>query len=1191
MHLRSLNLRGFKSFATSTSLTFEPGINCVVGPNGSGKSNVVDALSWVMGEQGVKNLRGASMADVIFAGTSKRPALGRAEVSLTIDNSDGALPIDYREVTISRTLFRSGGSEYAINGTPCRLLDIQELLSDTGMGKEMHVIIGQGRLDEVLTATPEERRGFIEEAAGVLKHRRRKDKALRKIESMKASFARIEDLTAELRRQLGPLAKQAEAARRAQVIQATVRDARARLLADDIARQQARLLAHNADEAQLEERRLQARATVKQLRDDLALLEQEAALSHPHLASLIERCERIGSLEERFRSLSQLASERHRFLSSAHKPYRGEMPEDIRERARVAREEEEELRARVDRAHDELTQAISLRENNEKEERAAEQLKVELARALGDRREDEARVAGQITAALGRIESLEGELERVQQAQVLASERATQATLQVSALEQEVVAESNADDTLTQAHEESARALAQAKTQLEEARHSAQEARSNQASWEAKVDTFKLLLEPEDATAWAWRNCAGISGLLRDSLTVTPGWEAAAEAALQGAAGGVVASSIEVAVDTLRASRAAQEGRLYLTYDAGHIPQDMEKMGERKRAQLEKALAQAAVDEQCAVAALRVIKVDGEIAASVEYMLSGVALAVDLVTARALIAAGAPCVATLDGDVLTHMSAYGGEVSQSSILARQTSYDEAVREAENAREAVSIADVSVDEAQHEVSAAQAEYERTGYELSTRDSHVAAVTAQLGVLRQSLTSAKEEEQRNVSRAEVLKENLAVRRSDLEALTARQESLESAPTDIEEKLREAHEKHACAHDLTQESRRKETDARLALRTAEERLRAVAGKADGLMANAQSLEERIDREERQALRKAEAARLALQVESWANRALAVASRTRAAVLLERQAAEDSRSERDTHMKDMRTTLEAAEADARSLDDTAHQQELARAHVQMVYEQLVTRALDELGMNADTLVEEYGPHIPVPQEEEKYVPYVRQEQEKRLAKAERDMARLGKINPLALEEHAALEERQRYLTSQLEDLKKSRSDLLGIVRDIDERVEQVMTAALADVAEKFVEIFARLFPGGEGRMVITSPEDVLTTGVEIEARPPGKRVKRLSLLSGGERSLTAVAFLVAIFMARPSPFYVMDEVEAALDDVNLSRLIEIFKDLQRSSQLLIVTHQKRTMEIADTLYGVTMKESGVSTVVSQRMRDVEPS
>ena len=339
MYLKSLTLRGFKSFASTTTMRFEPGINCIVGPNGSGKSNVVDALAWVMGEQGAKNMRGGAMADVIFAGTAQRQALGRAEVSLCIDNSDGALPIEYREVTISRTLFKSGGSEYAINGTSCRLLDIQELLSDTGMGKEMHVIIGQGKLDEVLTSTPEDRRGFIEEAAGLLKHRKRKEKALRKLDSMQGSLTRIEDLTVELRRQMGPLARQADAARKAGIVQAELRDAKARLLADDLAQQQARLASQSVTEKQISAARSENSTRMQETKSALRELERAVARSRPETAQLAERSANLNSLAERYRSLGELARERLRSLvQTGNAEYRGEHPSDIRERARRARE-------------------------------------------------------------------------------------------------------------------------------------------------------------------------------------------------------------------------------------------------------------------------------------------------------------------------------------------------------------------------------------------------------------------------------------------------------------------------------------------------------------------------------------------------------------------------------------------------------------------------------------------------------------------------------------------------------------------------------------------------------------------------------------------------------------------------------------------------------------------------------------
>jgi chromosome segregation protein len=357
VHLKSLTLRGFKSFASATTLDLEPGITAVVGPNGSGKSNVVDALAWVMGEQGAKSLRGAKMEDVIFAGTSSRPPLGRAEVSLTIDNTDGALPIEYSEVTISRTMFRGGGSDYTINNTPCRLLDVQELLSDSGIGHEMHVVVGQGQLDAVLRATPEERRGFVEEAAGVLKHRKRKEKALRKLEAMQANLTRVGDLTAEIRRQLGPLGRQAEVARTAVTVQTDLRDARLRLLADDLTQLTATLEAEVADETALRERRAEVERTLVEARAGLADLERTAAEQAPLVAATHEVWYRLSSLRERLRSTAGVAAERLRLIGEdvVQSPDAGRDPERLAAQAAAVRADERVLLARVRQAHEDLT--------------------------------------------------------------------------------------------------------------------------------------------------------------------------------------------------------------------------------------------------------------------------------------------------------------------------------------------------------------------------------------------------------------------------------------------------------------------------------------------------------------------------------------------------------------------------------------------------------------------------------------------------------------------------------------------------------------------------------------------------------------------------------------------------------------------------------------------------------------------
>lgn len=1191
MHLKTLTLRGFKSFATTTTMSFEPGINCVVGPNGSGKSNVVDALAWVMGEQGAKNLRGGNMADVIFAGTAKRPALGRAEVTLTIDNTDGALPIEFSEVTISRTLFRTGGSEYAINGTACRLLDIQELLSDTGMGKEMHVIIGQGKLDEVLTATPEDRRGFIEEAAGVLKHRRRKEKALRKLESMQGNLTRIEDLAGELRRQLGPLARQAATARRAQVIQAEVFDARARILADDVAQAQARLQAQSVNEKKLQESAAELAARVARAANEVSELQAAADAASPQIAALTENWQRLGSLVERFRGLANLATERERsLLQTGPSAHRGEAPERIWQRAEEARVEEESLGKEVRAAEDALREVISRREGAELRERELDQELATVNRSVADRRELAARLNGKIATASSRIESLAAEKERVAAAMAEADKRADAAEQQVIELEEQAVAHTDGDDTLSIAHEEAARVRQGAHDAVEEARQAVAAAQSSVVEWRTKADTLELSLAPEDATAWLLdEHRTGVVGLVRDAVKIAGGWEAAAEAALSGVATGAIVRDVDAAVDALRAAREADAGHLELLIESG-ARSDRDDAARAALAQTNLAADQARL-------ASDVVEGEGGSAVALRALVTGTVLAVDLAAAKQLLDAGAPAVATMAGDVLSGTHAWGGQVQAAAILARQAAYDDARAQTTAATEALARAEEELARAHAAAAVADEDFDQIAAQLGARDSHLAAVSAQLGVLRQSLSAAHQEIERNEERVRRIDHDLERHIDELADLREQQGRLEDAPEDLAKHAAELSAERDAAHKLTVAARSDETEARLRLRTREERLRAIAGKSEALQAQARSVEARIAQEERAAARRQEAAGVAEQVAKDATAALVVAQEYLAALSAEREEAEGMRATREGELSAARTSLERLRQEQRELDDLGHRHELALAEQRLKYEQLAAKAIDDLGMSADTLVAEFGPHlmITLPQAEgekpKPEQPFVREEQEKRLIKAERDLARLGKINPLALEEHAALEERQRYLTEQLEDLRQSRADLLGIVRDIDQRVNEVMTSALSDVAREFETTFASLFPGGKGQLVLTDPDDVLATGVDIEARPPGKRVKRLSLLSGGERSLTAVAFLIAIFKARPSPFYVMDEVEAALDDTNLSRLLGLFEELQDNSQLLIITHQKRTMEIADALYGVAMREDGVTSVISQRVKDLAGS
>ncbi|WP_282945669.1 chromosome segregation protein SMC [Cellulomonas endometrii] len=1198
MHLKTLTLRGFKSFASATTLNLEPGVTCVVGPNGSGKSNVVDALAWVMGEQGAKSLRGGKMEDVIFAGTSGRPPLGRAEVSLTIDNTDGALPIEYTEVTISRTLFRNGGSEYAINGRPCRLLDIQDLLSDSGLGREMHVIVGQGQLDAVLRATPEERRGFIEEAAGVLKHRKRKEKALRKLDAMQANLTRLTDLTGELRRQLGPLGRQAEVARRAQTVQADLRDARARLLADDLAQLTATLEQEIADDSALRARRAEAEAALDSARARLAALEREAAEAAPALGDASDVWYRLSALRERLRGTASLAADRARLLGSAA-PERtgGQDPADLERQAERVRAAEAELAAEVDVARAGLEAAQAARQQAEDASAAAEKALATVLRGAADRREGLARLAGQVAARRSRLEATEAEIGRLRDTLTEAERRGHEATVAFTALETQVAGVEEGEEGLDAAHEAATEAVETATSRVEELAAQLTEAERERAALESRIETLELSLTRKDGAGalLASDGLAGVVGSLAALIGVAPGDEDAIVAALGASADAVAVESVEAAVDAIRYLREQDAGRAGLVVAAGGDAGDAGQPG---------------AAPEGAAWALDLVQAPPAVLPAVRRLLRDVVVVDDLAGARVVVRARPELVvATRGGDVLAAHRASGGSATAPSALHLQSALDEARQGAGSAAARAEQARFALVGAREAEAAARAAYQDTLERLNESDAALAAVAEQLGHLGATARAARAEADRVRTSLATAEQALAEGGAELAGLTERLAAAEAEPADNDAAIEERTAARDALAQAASAARARETEARLSLRTAEERARALAGRAESLDRAART--ERAAREraaERERARARHAA-VATAVALGATQALGAVERALAQAADAREAAEAARAERETALAAVRTQVDEHQREVARLTDAAHRDEVVRAEQRLRVEQLQARAVEDLGIDPAVLVEEYGPHrtVPVltppsrggggddgaddPDAPPAEVPYVRAEQEKRLKAAERALSQLGRVNPLALEEFAALEERHRFLVEQLADLKKSRADLLEIVREIDERVEQVFADAYRDTAAQFDLVFPRLFPGGEGRLVLTDPDDMLTTGIEVEARPAGKKVKRLSLLSGGERSLTAVALLVSIFKARPSPFYVMDEVEAALDDANLGRLLEIFRELQEDSQLIVVTHQKRTMEIADALYGVTMRGDGVTTVISQRLRDEVPA
>jgi len=1189
VHLKSLTLKGFKSFASPTTLRFEPGITCVVGPNGSGKSNVVDALTWVMGEQGAKTLRGGKMEDVIFAGTSSRPPLGRAEVTVTIDNSDNSLPIEYSEVSITRRMFRDGGSEYEINGSSCRLMDVQELLSDSGIGREMHVIVGQGKLSEILESRPEDRRAFIEEAAGVLKHRKRKEKAVRKLDSMSANLARLTDLTTELRRQLKPLGRQAEMARRAQTIQADLRDARLRLAADDLVTRKGEFDDTN-----------QAETSLRREHDEMtSRLEAATAQLDTHesaVAGLSERAEaaqqrwfRLSALAERVSATVRIASERAQHLDTEQETSSGADPDALEAEADEIAAHERALLAELRESRERLTAARD--ELTERDRIAAEAERAHLAavRAEADRREGLARLAGQVDTMRTRVESIDETVARLTDNIEEAGIRAQQAKAEFETVQSRVGELDAGEVGLDEQHDRSVTALRLADERVAELQAGERSAERHVASLLARIDALAVGLDRKDGAAWLQRNLsgAGLFGSVASLVKVRPGYEPAIAAVLGAAADAVAAESFGAARSAVAALRTSDGGRAAIVL--GDWPVE--------------ATAQSGPPPEGAQWATDLVDMPLRLRGALRAMLSGVAVVADLAAALELVAARPQLRAvTADGDLVGAGWLSGGSDRKPSTLELTSEVEKARGELAAAEKQVSELSAALSGALAEQKARQDAAEQAMAALNESDAAISAIYEQLGRLGQDARTADDEWLRLIRQRDELETGRVQTVEELAALEQRLHNAEqaplfdAAPTDRQVTVAAA-----------EAARSAEVEARLTVRTAEERANAVRGRADSLRrAAAAEREARLRAKRAREAREHAAAVAAAVAESGRGLAqrlhatVGVASRRRDALAAERH-------QRIEALAKVREQVTEFSSKIAAVTEALHRDEVAKAQAALRIEQLEQQVLDQFGMATADLVAEYGPDVPLPPSELEMaeyeqarergeqvtapapMPFDRSTQERRAKKAERELNELGRVNPLALEEFAALEERYNFLSTQLEDVKGARKDLLDVITDVDTRILQVFTEAFIDVEREFTQVFSALFPGGEGRLLLTDPNDMLTTGIEVEARPPGKKIKRLSLLSGGEKSLTAVAMLVAIFRARPSPFYVMDEVEAALDDVNLRRLIGLFEQLRERSQLIVITHQKPTMEVADALYGVTMRDDGITAVISQRMRGQE--
>ena len=1159
MFLKNLTIKGFKSFAEQANLELQPGVTVVVGPNGSGKSNVVDAIGWVLGAQAPSAVRSQKMDDVIFAGTENRPALGRAEVSLTLDNSAGLLPIEFTEVTITRLLFRNGDSEYSINGVACRLLDIQELLSDSGVGRQQHVIVSQGNIDGVLNARPEERRLIIEEAAGVLKFRRRKERAERRLTSTEANLTRIQDLLREVRRQLRPLERQADAARRHGDLVAELRALRLHLAGRELARLRTQLTNSAADQTRFTDEGNRLRSLLADLDTRVAAAEAElTALGATDLGDLLVRLE---TLRERGRGQVALLAERRRSIKR-------------------------ELDATVDEAvvaslEAERSQLRTESEQIATESRELDAISSELAvaeEALGAKRADFAEQWGEgVPAPTGEAAARRSELEAVRSARERSGNDLTQLGRRRVALTERLTRLSEERDSAAAATEEAsgraqvlavaadraARGLRAVELAEEAAESELREADATRSAWAARTEALALALDDARQAAGAARlaGLTGVLGTLRDLVEVDPGWEDAFEAAAGEALGAVVVADVDAARSALASLAEGDHDGAVLALGVAAPTTRIPAGGESVRSHV-----------RCAGGADR----PEEVSALLDVLLAG-AVAVD----GDWTAAADAAVRWPESIVVTREGHRFGAGSWRLGAAGSGATGAALEEAQAAAEASAVAAAETAEraglAREAVASARAVLEES---TRDRDSYESAMSRSRDAAdRLSLDAA--EVAQEVSDLDGLIEQISTRiEAEDERIASLEEELPRLEAEDAELTRAAAEMSAAREELEAETARvrsRRTDADVRRATVDERSRYVAdrlehldSRLEGLAADAEAAaSKRVLLEARAAATE----RLAAFVEARMGTIEADLETRRE----ERRRQSEAARAANERLESLRTERAQAETELEECRERLQRAEIADTEVRTRLESATEALRSELDVEPDVAL---AAECPLLAEGVTAAARARELQ--------RELKAMGPINPLALQEFEELSERHDFLDGQLHDVRQTRRELGKVIKAVDEEIVNVFAAAYADVSQNFTHLFETLFPGGEGKLRLTDPDDLLGTGIEIEARPSGKNVKKLSLLSGGERSLTALAYLFAVFRSRPSPFYVMDEVEAALDDVNLHRFLDLVQEFRESAQLVIVSHQKRTMEAADVLYGVSMEPGGSSKVVAEQASDV---
>ena len=1156
MFLKSLTLKGFKSFADSTVLEMEPGVTVVVGPNGSGKSNVVDAIAWVLGAQAPSSVRSQKMEDVIFSGTNKRAALGRAEVTLTLDNSAGLLPLDFSEVSVSRTLFRNGDSEYSINGVECRLLDVQELLSDAGVGRQQHVIISQGQIDAVLTARAEDRRAIIEEAAGILKYRKRKEKAERRLEATEVNLLRVQDLIREVRRQLRPLERQAEAARRHGEIVGELRALRMFLSGREVASLRARLTA-------LAGEKLAGDSGEKEIRQKLAALDTEVLAAEAELSArgesgVNDELMRVEQLRERARGLAAVLAERRRSMERDQ----GQLiADDV-----VAALEADAAQMREELIEVERSLTIAMQENDslQEEEETFERERTEQGLfhmvQSNEASNAAAEVRGELRTLRNTVEQGAGEAQKMQARTEQLVAHDENVAVGIDRLQSELAdAETEVGSLRAQLVD-----VTDTREQIELLGDEAQVARAaaerRSARAAAKLEALEEAVASSRARIGAEHlaNVSGVIGALVDLLDVDAGWDAAVKASLGEALAAIVVSDSTSARRAIEALQSVDHNGAVLALGVSQnasvsLPSGVQSVRSHVR---------PASGTPAALGAL------------LDSLLSHIGCADDLDAAIAVVeTSSAATVVTRRGD---RLSPSGWRLGAADDLGSQEVIDRTRTEVESAVADLARLASEVESAKTRLVAAR----QQGTQLQSQ------IDRQLVVVESAsdkLTTAINDRRANAAEQQITRDAASETRARLTQYQQRVLELEEILPGLEES--EAAEV-AAARAQTEERatidsksahlvlRRKDLDVRVAgLREREQFLKQRASDTERRLEvdSAARLEAGARRQ------KIEAALVAVGLLSDLVETHKASTEVRLAELheLRRRQSDEVRAVA-TRLDSARRGRHEAEQQLEELRERVRRVDVEEAEARMRLEAAVEMIRRDLEVEP-----EVAEAAPMPEAIEGVT------HADRARVLERDIRLMGPINPLALQEFTELQERHQFLEEQLNDVRASRRELAQVIAAVDVEIQSVFAEAFADVSVNFTNLFALLFPGGKGKLVLTNPDDMLNTGIEVEAQPPGKTFKKLSLLSGGERSLTALAYLFAVFRSRPSPFYVMDEVEAALDDVNLHRFLGLVSEFRRDAQLIIVSHQKRTMEAADCLMGVSMQPGGSSKVITERSTD----